>query len=231
MKTSSIVASAIIALFVISAVSVVSAHSNSMFSSLGKNAFGGSDEDHSSSTTQQLLTQHDGGNNTSTLATTQGDGDGGNSDDGQDNTNQTSFPTLGQIISISNLTGTASDTSNGSFLGVATGSFTLKVTGVFDTGVVLTITSGHMTIGNSTINITSGAIVADRDGQSGSGTGTAGSASFLLHFENLPTLGLSDGGSIKLDLKTTTSEFLVSLASQVTSGDISGDSSGDSSGD
>lgn len=226
MKTRAFVASAIVALFIISAVAVASAHSAAIFSSGSfRNPLdGGSNEDgnQNQTTTHQLTTQDDGNNVTTTMLTTQGD------DEGEDNGGQLSSPVLGETVTIPNLTGNFVTFGDNPLSGPATGSLNAKVTNILSTGIVLTITSGHLSFSSANLTITGGTIVLDSEG-SGVGSGTAGSSSFIIHVDNFH-ISSTPGGAIKLDIKLGTSEFLVSLGSQ-TSSDGSGDSSGDSSGD
>jgi hypothetical protein len=235
MKTKAVAASAILAIFIISAVAVATAHTGNFLPTLNRNAFSlgsNGDDDNNQTTTQQTSTHQEDDNQTITLQmNTQEDGDNGSSDDGGDNNQVNTNLAVGETFTFSNAVGTFSTSGNDGVSGPATGSLTVKVTGIFDTGITLSIESGHFSFLNSTFTITGGSVILDHDSESGVGSGTAGSATFIIHIDHLPTSTIGSG-ELTLDTKTSMGEFFINLGTQTSGGDSSGgDSSGDSSGD
>lgn len=225
MKTQTIAASAILALFIIASVSVATAHSGLLAPKASQGVMDGNNGDggdnNQTTTMQQTSTiQH------ATSTPAQEDGDG------EDNQDQAAGAQLsvGQSFTLSNLTGHFVVSGNDSVEGTATGSLTVMVTGILHDGMTLSITSGHFMLGNTTFTISSGTIVVDSGDGSAVGSGTAGSARFIIQVDGLNGTMLSGADTVHIDLKSGTTEFLISLGTQGSSGD-SGDSSGDSSGD
>ncbi len=239
MKTRAIAASAILALFFIASVSVATAHAGFLAPKVNQGVLDGDNGDGgdgNQTTTQQSTTSQSTSheNTTQQATTTQGDGSDGGSGDNEDNQSQASNTQLfvGESVTVSNLSGHFITVGNGSFEGDAKGSLTLTVTAILQDGITLSITSGHFTVGNSTFTVTTGTVVVDSEDGSATGSGTAGSAKFIIQVDGLNGSTVMPGAdAIKLDLKNGASEFLVSLGTQTSSGDNSGDSSGDSSGD
>lgn len=198
MKTKAIVASAIIALFLVGAMSVSFAHSGSD---------GGDDK--SQQTTQTNLFNESNVNENNQI--------GGilNNFAPGDVFTVPSQVLVGHFVSV----------NNPLLTGVASGTFTFEVTGVFQTGFTAAITSGHITLDSTTVNVTGGTVVFSPDGESGTGSGTAGTAHFIIQIHES-----SDEGAVRIDLKNGTSEFLITLGMNASSGDSSGGSMGTSSG-
>jgi len=91
--------------------------------------------------------------------------------------------------------------------GTATGSLTLKVTGVFAGGYALSLTGGAITVNGNTYTISSGSAELGRYGVRMAGQGQAGSAKFLFAARNLGGFGGSDYGVLRVDLTSGSQEF------------------------
>ncbi len=120
--------------------------------------------------------------------------------------------TVGETLSVSGLEGRFQNATNHEIQGNATGSFTFKVTQIYAQGCTLSITSGSLKLGSTTYTVTGGAMILNEGGRSGQGTGTTSGGSFLIRVDGLRGSSSSAGvGSIGLDLKQGASEFLVHL--------------------
>jgi hypothetical protein len=217
MKTRAIAASAIIALVLTGAASIAFAHSSLVMPPLSSGQLDdgsdGGDGNDQQTTTQTLQSTNQTGN-----------------DDNNDMQTSISQLTVGQSIALSNLTGSFVSISNESVDGTVTGSLVARVTGILSDGVTLSIVSGSFDLGNATIfTVTGGSLVLSHDGETASGSGTAGSAKFIIQINDIRRLSSSsDTGAMRLDIKSGTNEFLVNLGAHDLQEGDSGDSSGDS---
>jgi hypothetical protein len=122
--------------------------------------------------------------------------------------------TVGESISITGLKGHYQDAANRGTVGVATGNVNLQVSNTYFDGCSLSITGGTINLGYSAYGLTGGTIVLNRGGHSGDGWGSASTGSFLIQVEGLRGTSTSAAlGAVSIDLKSSTSEFLVFLHS------------------
>jgi plastocyanin len=124
--------------------------------------------------------------------------------------------TVGCKITFSNLEGVAitSPTANLPNRVNASGSFTFTVTGVYQWGYSLTITSGTVTIGSTTYTVSGGNLVLNGRAMSGTGQGTMSSGpTFLVRVSGL---GINSTGSVSghvaFDITSGTSQWLVNFS-------------------
>jgi hypothetical protein len=204
MKTAAIAATAILALLVVGVAATISAHSV-----MGLAAAQTSTTTTDSTTSTTSTAQFNGDDNQNKDAQNQV-GEQANSD--HDDGDQDGLKlTVGQTLTLANLTGFYESATNSSIKGTASGSLTLKVTDAFSEGYVLSITSGTISVAGSTYTVTGGSVtLASNQWVGGTGT-TSGSGQFLIH------VGIHDSSTTKLsaqvvlDMKVGGSEYLVSL--------------------
>ena len=124
--------------------------------------------------------------------------------------------TVGCTITFSNLKGVAltSSLTNPPDRVNATGSFTFTVTGVYQWGYSLSMTSGSVTIGTTTYTISSGNLVLNGAGMSGTGQGTMSSGTtFIIRVSGLDVN--SNGsvtGHVAFDISSGTSQWLANFS-------------------
>ncbi len=98
--------------------------------------------------------------------------------------------------------------------GNASGAFDLKVSQLYVSGCIISLTGGSFKLGSTSYTITGGSIVFNHGGRSGEGTGTTSTGTFLITIAGLHgNTASADVGAIRLDLKIGSSEFLVQLSS------------------
>jgi hypothetical protein len=133
--------------------------------------------------------------------------------DGKHHVNHRLNLNIGDTITLSDLQGRYKQVGNSSIRGNASGSFTFTVTGSFKNGYTLSITSGSITIGNSTYTVNNGSAQIPGHARQMIGQGTAGNGvAFLIHavIRGEPS---SAHGMVMLDLKNESAEYLVFLRS------------------
>ncbi|MDG6898357.1 MAG: hypothetical protein JRN24_01320 [Nitrososphaerota archaeon] len=120
---------------------------------------------------------------------------------------------VGQTITLANLTGRYSNADNATIRGNSSGSITLTVTGVFKEGYTLSFTSGYVSIKGINYAITGGTVTIGPDGQWATGSGTlSSSGQFIAHVAIHGTSTSPANGRAVLDVKIGGSEYLVFLS-------------------
>jgi hypothetical protein len=199
MKTSVIAASAVMALLLLGVSTIALAHYGVFGPSNGAEAQVNANEN--AQVGQGLMTMHQDHE----------------SNDGAMHEHEMSFPpalnlTVGQSYTLGNLTGRYIDASNDSISGNATGSLTFTVTGAYRSGYTLSISSGTITIGNTTYTVDGGSLVVGIPFGITTGSGTAGTGnSFLLSLNGFHITNSTASGAVRLDFKSGSSEYLVFL--------------------
>ena len=229
MKTRTIAASILIAVLLTGVGAVAMAHSGVGLPNLGSssahNENGSSDHNNSLTSTHhsdnETGDQNDQGNQTTSH---QGDGD----NETESETNHVGLNlTVGTTLTFGNLTGhfvsfgnssshEEDDNEGATSSGNSTGSFTFKVTSASSDGFNLTIVSGTFSANGTTYTVSGGQVTLNEDGESGSGWGNAtGGATFHIHVAGIHgnTTSTAQVGTIKLDVRVGSSEYLVILGS------------------
>ena len=222
MKTSTIAASAIVALLVLSATAVAFAHSGL---SLGSGS-PSSQTTHNSNSTNSTNSTGQTGEHDNETEDQNGQGENDQGEGGHFNLTAGSTITFanltGHWVAFSNTgnhTGEGDDDAEDSFstqVGNSTGAFTFKVTGASGGDFNLTITSGTFTINGTTYTVSGGQVALNEGDESGFGNGTAsGGATFEIHVAGIHgnLTSAAQVGAIKLDVQVGKSVYLVILGS------------------
>ncbi len=123
---------------------------------------------------------------------------------------------VGQTITLTSVAGGYREIGNPSVNGTATGSLTLKVTGVFTGGYALSVTGGSINFNGNTYTVSGGSGELGPYGAHMVGQGQAGSAQFLFSARDLGKFGTTSYGVLRVDLTNGSSEFGVRLLVTIT---------------
>ncbi len=196
MKTKTVAATAILALMLAGIATVAFAHPNPTFTS---------------NTLSQNQTSSSGAVQSKDSENEHGE-DGNHDDSGHHRDHPKALDLkVGETIILSDLEGRFRQVGKESNEGNASGSFTFTVTGAFNAGYALSITSGTIKIGDQTYTVNSGSAQTGYYGRDVVGQGTAGSGvQFLLHAMIRGT-ATTPHGMVMLDLQNGTTEYQVLL--------------------
>lgn len=125
--------------------------------------------------------------------------------------------TVGQTITLTDLSGKYVQIGNRTIRGNASGSFTFTVTGVFKQGIALSITSGTITLGDHTYTVNSGSVQSGPHGKNLVGQGTAGDGVHFLIHATIHRTATTPHGMVMLDLQNGTTEYMVLLRTATSS--------------
>ncbi|MDA4124202.1 MAG: hypothetical protein OK438_01935 [Thaumarchaeota archaeon] len=230
MKTTTIAASAIVALLLTGVAAIAFAHPG--FLQSGSSTSGIQGSQHGNDTRgDQVSSQHNENDTKGDQSSSQHQQNEtrGGGDEGGFNL------TVGQTLVFANLTGHSNNLTNESLesddhdnsgASNSTGSFTFKVTSSSEDGFNLTITKGTFTINGTTYVVTGGNVTLNDGGDSASGSGTAtGGVTFTIHLSGIHgnTSSTAPMGAIRLDVKAGSSEYLVVLGTHEASEETSED--------
>jgi len=122
--------------------------------------------------------------------------------------------TVGETISFTSTSGTYGNFTNAKPIGTAAGTVTFTVTGALREGYTLTLSSGSLALGNTTVSLTGGSAVMGIGQANLVGSGTLSGGSMIYHATARPSL-LGNYNILSIDLQMGGQEYLVLL--QVTS--------------
>jgi hypothetical protein len=113
----------------------------------------------------------------------------------------------GQTITLTSVAGGWWQVGDRAVNGTASGTMTLQVSGALKGGYIISVTGGSLNIGGTTYTVSSGSAELGPFGRVMVGQGQAGDAQFLFNGRNLGNFGSTNYGVLRVDLKTSSSEF------------------------
>ena len=118
--------------------------------------------------------------------------------------------TVGETITFTSTSGVYTNFTIAKPIGNASGTVTFTVTGSLREGYTLTLTSGSLSLGTTTVAITGGSAIMGTGQASLQGSGTVGGGAIIFHAVAHPNL-VSSFNTFVIDLQTGGQEYLVLL--------------------